>query len=364
LAGRGGAGGTAGGVGGTAGGGGCTSGMKKCNGMQPQTCNNGQWENTGAACGACNTCAPATGTCMPVTNGTGCDDGNACTQTDSCQSGACVGASPVTCSTSALCKVAGVCNPSTGVCSAPTNAPNGTGCNDTDVCTSPDSCQGGVCTGTQILCNSPPACKLNTTCSAGACNYNQNVPDGTMDSKCGSGTPVCFSGGCVRCTSDTQCLGSTPSCHPTSHTCVCRRPSAGNRLVNPGFDGTFTPWTVSTAFLAADSEACPDSNSVYVDNGENEPQECIALTPGTYFFGGRFRGGFLGNFFRIRFFTGANCTGTNDEVADVHLPGSFADWTSYWDSVTVPAGTVSASVYAFSVAQYFDQLYLNTANQF
>ena len=53
-----------------------------------------------------------------ATNGTTCNDGNACTQTDTCQTGACTGGTPVACTASDQCHVAGTCNPATG-CPAP-----------------------------------------------------------------------------------------------------------------------------------------------------------------------------------------------------------------------------------------------------
>jgi hypothetical protein len=52
-------------------------------------------------------------------NGTACDDGNACTQTDTCQAGVCTGGNPVTCTALDQCHTAGTCNPTTGICSNP-----------------------------------------------------------------------------------------------------------------------------------------------------------------------------------------------------------------------------------------------------
>ena len=93
-------------------------------------------------------------------NGSTCSDGNACTQTDTCQSGTCGGANPVTCSALDQCHVPGTCNPSTGLCSNP-NATDGTSCTDANACTLSDTCQGGSCVGG----NSPtlePGCKNDT----------------------------------------------------------------------------------------------------------------------------------------------------------------------------------------------------------
>jgi hypothetical protein len=59
-------------------------------------------------------------------NGTTCDDGNACTQTDTCQAGVCVGSNDVVCTASDQCHVVGTCDPTTGVCSnavAPDSTP-------------------------------------------------------------------------------------------------------------------------------------------------------------------------------------------------------------------------------------------------
>ena len=78
-------------------------------------------------------------------NGTVCSDANACTQTDTCQSGACTGANPVICSPSDQCHVAGTCDTATGSCSNPAAA-DGTACDDIDTCSGQDACEAGVCT--------------------------------------------------------------------------------------------------------------------------------------------------------------------------------------------------------------------------
>jgi hypothetical protein len=64
------------------------------------------------ACHTVGVCDPSTGTCSNplATNGTPCSDGNACTQTDTCQAGVCTGSNPVVCSGGSTC------SPSTGQC--------------------------------------------------------------------------------------------------------------------------------------------------------------------------------------------------------------------------------------------------------
>src|SRR5439155_833371 len=105
-------------------------------------------------CHAAGTCSNATGTCSNPAkpNGAPCDDGNTCTQTDAWQAGACVGTNPVVCTASDQCHAAGTCNPATGTCSNPTR-PDGGGCNDGNGCTQTDTCQAGACVGTNpVVC--------------------------------------------------------------------------------------------------------------------------------------------------------------------------------------------------------------------
>src|SRR5207244_4960594 len=79
-------------------------------------------------------------------NGTACDDGDACTQTDTCESGVCTGSNPVVCLPSDQCHDAGTCDPATGACSDPAKD-DGAACNDANPCTQTDTCESGLCTG-------------------------------------------------------------------------------------------------------------------------------------------------------------------------------------------------------------------------
>ena len=100
-------------------------------------------------CHVAGTCNPATGACSdPVApNGTGCSDGNPCTQTDTCQGGTCLGANPVFCVESDQCHDAGVCQPANGQCTNPPKT-DGTACDDGNTCTTGDACGAGNCVGT------------------------------------------------------------------------------------------------------------------------------------------------------------------------------------------------------------------------
>ncbi|MFO0760212.1 MAG: kelch repeat-containing protein [Byssovorax sp.] len=67
----------------------------------------------GDACHNIGACQAGTGVCSTPNkpDGTACNDGNACTQTDTCQSGACTGQNPVVCMAQDQCHDPGACNP-------------------------------------------------------------------------------------------------------------------------------------------------------------------------------------------------------------------------------------------------------------
>ncbi len=84
-----------------------------------------------------DSCDPTTG-CAHVNNTVACNDGNACTQSDACLGGLCVGANPVVCTAADQCHGVGVCNTTNGACSSP-NATDGTTCDDSNACTVTDT---------------------------------------------------------------------------------------------------------------------------------------------------------------------------------------------------------------------------------
>src|SRR5206468_41328 len=88
----------------------------------------------------------ATAGCVHVDNIASCDDGNACTQGDTCHDGTCTAGAPIVCAAADQCHAVGTCNPATGVCANPPKA-NGTICSDGNACTQTDTCQNGTCTG-------------------------------------------------------------------------------------------------------------------------------------------------------------------------------------------------------------------------
>src|SRR2546429_295018 len=179
-------------------------------------------------CHVAGTCDQATGTCSNpnAPNGQPCNDGNACTQTDTCQAGTCTGMNAVVCPAQDQCHVPGTCNPPTGVCSNPAK-PNGSACNDGSACTQTDTCQGGTCTGgNPVVCATPDQCHNPGTCNpaTGACS-NPAKPNGsacndgnacTQTDTCQSGT--CTGGNAVVCPAPDQCH-DPGTCSPATGIC-------------------------------------------------------------------------------------------------------------------------------------------------
>src|SRR5207302_1737144 len=125
-------------------------------------------------CHTAGACTPATGVCSSPAkpDGAPCNDGNACTQTDTCAAGICVGANPVVCTAADQCHTAGPCNPASGPCSNPAKA-NGTSCNDANACTQSDTCQAGACVGANpVVCTAADQCHTAGTCdpASGTCS--------------------------------------------------------------------------------------------------------------------------------------------------------------------------------------------------
>lgn len=205
-----------------------------------------------SACQTGGECDPATGECRPfvtVADGMRCDDGNLCTQTDTCRAGACVGSSPITCPTpSNPCRVAGVCDPMSGRCGDATALPEGTACsrgmcNASGTCS---VCRAGVCTDDENL-----DC-LGGTCNCGAlgqpvcgaparrgCATGLAWRSGVADARCicipgvscgcgGMGEACCdASTGYSACTFNLTCTGGRCACGGEGQACCGSRTGSG-----------------------------------------------------------------------------------------------------------------------------------------
>ncbi|MEA2697524.1 MAG: hypothetical protein QOI66_1795, partial [Myxococcales bacterium] len=212
-------------------------------------------DGTGDACECVNVVCPAAdqchdgGVCNPQTgacrranksDGTACSDNNACTQTDVCQAGVCVGGNAVVCAAADQCREASVCDPQTGGC-AQANKSDGTSCNDDNACTQTDVCQAGVCVGgNTVACAPPDQCHEAGVCDpqTGGCTQ-ANKSDDTL---CNDGNPcsqtdacqagVCVGGNPVSCVPTEQCHAAGV-CDPSSGLCSSPPGPDGDACINP-----------------------------------------------------------------------------------------------------------------------------------
>ncbi|WP_438000312.1 thrombospondin type 3 repeat-containing protein [Sorangium sp. So ce185] len=192
-------------------------------------CVDGSCCNTTCAglCEACSVAAGAVvdGTCGPVT-GPVCDDGDACTQTDTCQAGLCIGSTPVDCAPPGACHEPGICEPATGECAylpKPAGSPCGPATCSGALMELPDQCDGlGACTdgGSQncglFLC--AEATCLTTCASNATCVPEAYCAAGTCSPKKPLGDPCAATNECLNA----QCLGG-----------VCSPDSDGDGVPNP-----------------------------------------------------------------------------------------------------------------------------------
>jgi cysteine-rich repeat protein len=126
--------------------------------------------------------------CQFESAGSPCNDGNACTQTDQCDSaGACTGGNVVICTALDQCHIVGSCDPGTGLCSNPSQ-PDETSCDDGNVCTSNDQCVSGFCQGTFATCGDGVAQgSCGEQCDDGNAINGDGCDDNCTFTACGNG---------------------------------------------------------------------------------------------------------------------------------------------------------------------------------
>ncbi len=190
-------------------------------------CVEGQCAGRRRACddlgGPCTTsrCDPAQGVCIvePVPDGSGCDDGVACTEGDRCEGGLCLGVARACAGgVDAACFV-GRCDEALGAC-ALVPAAAGKPCDDGDRCTLVDACDGveGLCTGTRRDCDDGDACTEDTCADAsGACVH---VPRLRAEAEGPPGGAECGNGVDDDC--DGRADADDPDCRACSVEAECQ----------------------------------------------------------------------------------------------------------------------------------------------
>ena len=233
------------------------------------------------ACDAEERCTGSANDCPPnlaQPDGTPCDDGNACTQTDICDSGSCTGTNLVVCAPLDPCHATGTCNPLTGACSNP-ERPDGTQCDDGNACTQSDACKDGVCDGRAVrdCCLTDAECSDGIACTVDAC-VSHRCMNAPLADRCGPtrecgqvlcapNDPAADGDGCLvqainegsYCTEDEDPC-TIDSC--ASSACVHTSDGSGPRclLLVPPYRGTLElvsrAQTLETAIQAAAVAGC------------------------------------------------------------------------------------------------------------
>jgi|GEM_PF-2342897 len=181
---------------------------------------------------ACTDDSCLNGVCQYTNNTNVCDDGDACTESDTCGGGTCSGTA-IDCDDGIGCTVdsctGGTCQHDFAACECETDPDcndsnsctddacvggacqytnNTNACDDGDACTESDTCSGGTCSGTAINCDDGVGCTVDA-CVGGICQHDSTACTCTHDSECSDG---------IACTSDT-CVNNTCA-HDTSG-CSC-----------------------------------------------------------------------------------------------------------------------------------------------
>ncbi len=216
----------------------CQAGACDSSQVDPTTCLiNGTCysDGDGDPANPCDQCDPSADqtafTAAP--DGTTCNDGDACTAMETCQSGVCTASGTTDCDDGDACTsdscdpvtgcanipiqldctnldttcTAGACDPATGSCTAvPTN--EGGACDDGNLCTTGDSCSSGTCVGSMAVdCSDSNPCTTDLCDPATGCSnppVQQGVGCDEMDAlACTSG--VCDGAGSCSVVVTTGC---------------------------------------------------------------------------------------------------------------------------------------------------------------
>ena len=147
-----------------------------------------------------------------------CDDGDACTQSDGCNSGWCKG-SPLNCADDNPCTSDG-CNPVSGCQYDP--GPSGGPCLDSNACAQDKHCSSGSCQGAPVLCGDGNPCTADSCDPVKGCVFTLKSGPCSDGNACTTGD-VCKEGVCGGiggidcndwnpCTSD-MCLAEAGCVH-------------------------------------------------------------------------------------------------------------------------------------------------------
>ncbi len=198
----------------------CDEGADNCNADDPPgtTCTDGLFCTSVDQCNASGTCvgagdpcpgADGDGDCSEACNeffntctsndpnGSGCDDGQFCTQTDTCSNGSCIGAGDPCTGPDGDGNCAESCDEGTNSCGG--NDPVGSACDDGLFCTDNDTCNSvGACTGSGNPCDGPDGDgDCTETCDESDNDCQGQDPNGSICDPGGIFGGICTNGLCI-----------------------------------------------------------------------------------------------------------------------------------------------------------------------
>ncbi len=218
-------------------------------------------------------CNPADKTCKHTNNIIACDDGSLCTTGDACADGKCVGGTPIDCDDKNGC-TADSCDAASGTC---TNENSTLPCDDGEVCTDKDTCADGKCVGTAKDCNDDNSC-TDDSCNAkdGKCAH-VNLADATAcdDGSLCTSADACKGGACngtaVACDDGNPCTDDScdkaKGCLTKANTATCEDGDACT-LKDTCKDGACA--------AGATAPNCDDGNPCTEDSCDKE-KGCVAV---------------------------------------------------------------------------------------
>ncbi len=223
-------------------------------------------------------CDKSTGTCatVKVSDGTACDDGQACTLLDQCTGGSC-GGTPKVCDDGDAC-TANACEAKDGCVFTP--APGGP-CDDGDACTSADTCGNTGCHGTAVVCPSGGPCMTTACQKATGCQSTPKTGSCDDANKCTT-SDTCVGGHCKGtakvCGGGDAC--NVPVCELATGSCITEAPVCDDG--DACTDDACAPATgcVTTPASCADAEPCtvdgcdPKSGCTHVANACDDSDAC------------------------------------------------------------------------------------------
>ena len=193
-----------------------------------------------------------------------CDDGNACTTSDTCIKGACGAGPPAICNDANPCTIDSCTPQGVGCVNKPADF---NPCNDGSVCTEGDYCKDGKCLGKiDLTCDDGNSCTADKCDSLKGC---QGTPaaDGvkcsdddpcTSDSKCKSG--VCTAGGLLSCDDNNVCTQDI--CFPGQG---CKFAPKDGGACDDGDTCTVDDLCANALCLGKKGAACDDGNACTKD---------------------------------------------------------------------------------------------------